>query len=91
MELGLGCNAHISSNSVSTAAGELPVKVEAILVQIYLYFRNFTVRTTELRNFCAEASIDFQKLLGYLKKRWLAMIPAIERILKLFDPFDRIF
>lgn len=88
---GLGCNGHIANNAIDSAAGTLPVDIEGNLIQIYLYFKRFTVRTENLKLFCEEASVEYSKLLGFSKTRWLALRPAIERIYKLFEPLKSYF
>jgi hypothetical protein len=36
--------------------------------------------------FCETSETEYQKLLGYSKTRWLARLPAVERIFKMFEP-----
>ena len=88
---GIGCNAHIISNAISTATEELSVSPEIIIPQIYLYFRNYTVRTETLKEFCDMNETEFRNLLGYSKTRWLALTPSIERILYLLEPLRSYF
>lgn len=89
--LGVGCAAHIVNNAINTAADLLPVDIESIVTKIYGYFYIFTVRTEKLKEFCEEADVTYRKLLGYSKTRWLALMPAIERILKLYNPLKAYF
>lgn len=42
------------------------------------------VRTIELKNFCDEVEVVYENLIGYINTRWLALPPAIERVLKMF-------
>ncbi|XP_055524117.1 uncharacterized protein LOC129717880 isoform X1 [Wyeomyia smithii] len=37
------------------------------------------------------AEVQYMKILGYSKTRWLALMPAIERILKMFSPLKSYF
>ena len=89
--IGIGCNAHIVSNAINTAANLMAVDVEVIIPQIYLYFDRYTVRVQSLKEFCEEASVQYKNLLGYSKTRWLALLPAVERVLKLFEPLKSYF
>lgn len=82
----IGCNAHILSNAINTASSSMPIDVEVIVTNIYLYFSRFTVRVASLKQFCEEADVEYKKLLGYSKVRWLALTPAIERILQIYEP-----
>lgn len=89
--LGIGCNAHIISNAINTASSSMSIDVEVIITNIYLYFNRFTVRVANLKEFCKEAGIQYKKLLGYYKVRWLALTPALERVLQLYDPLRSYF
>lgn len=89
--IGVGCAAHIIHNAIQTAADLLPIDVENIIVKIYSYFYIYTVRVESLKDFCEAAEVEYQKLLGYSKTRWLALLPAVERILKIFDPLRSYF
>ena len=51
----------------------------------------YTVRVEMLNEFCETAEVEYQKILGYSKTRWLALLPAVERILKLYDPLKSYF
>lgn len=89
--IGIGCNAHIISNAINTASSVMSIDVEVIIPQIYLHFNRFTVRVTKLQELCSEADVQYKKLLGFSKVRWLALTPAIERIIQLFDPLRTYF
>lgn len=89
--IGIGCAAHIINNTIQTAADGLPIDVEAIIVKLYSHFYIYTVRVEQFKEFCEEAGVEYQKLLGYSKTRWLALMPAVERVLKLFEPLKSYF
>lgn len=89
--LGLGCNAHMLHNTVQTAADCLPVDAEQIVCKIYNYFSIYTVRVGTLQEFCDFVGVEYRKLLGYSKTRWLALLPAVERILQMFEPLKSFF
>lgn len=89
--LGLGCAAHIVHNAIQSAAECLPLDIESVVHKIYMYFYIYTVRVTALQEFCDFVSIEYQKLLSYSKTRWLDMMPAIERIIKMFPGLKSYF
>lgn len=89
--VGVGCTAHIVHNTIQVAADQLPVDIEGIIIKIYGHFHIYTVRVASLKEFCEEADVEYMKLLGYSKTRWLALMPAVERVLKLFSPLKSYF
>lgn len=89
--LGIGCTAHIAHNALKNACDVLPIDVEHIIVKIYSHFYIYTVRTEALKAFCDEADVEYTRLLGYAKTRFLALGPAAKRILELFDPLKLYF
>lgn len=82
---------HIVHNALHSAANLLPIDFESIVIKIYSFFYIYTVRVDELKEFCDEADTNYEKILGYSKTRWLAFLPAIERILKLYIPLKLYF
>ena len=81
--LGIGCSAHILNNTVQNAVDLLPIEIESIIV--------YTVRVEILKEFCEESEIEYRKLLGYSKTRWLTLLPAIERVIKLYPALRSYF
>lgn len=89
--IGVGCSAHISHNSLKNACEVLDFDIEHIIVKIYSHFYLYTVRTENLKQFCNEAEVEYNKLLGYSKTRFLALNSAIKRIIQLFEPLKCYF
>ncbi|GBP66580.1 hypothetical protein EVAR_47836_1 [Eumeta japonica] len=89
--IGIGCGAHIIHNAIKSAADGLPLDYESIIVKIYSFFYIYTVRVEALKEFCAEAEIEHHQMLGYSKTRWLALMPALERVLKMYQPLKDYF
>lgn len=89
--VGIGCGAHVIHNAIKSAADCLPVDFECIIVKIYSFFYIYTVRVETLKNFCEEACTEYQKLLGYSKTRWLSLLPAIGKILKMYQQLKNYF
>jgi hypothetical protein len=44
-----------------------------------------------LKEFCDFVETEFEMMLGYAQMRWLALLPAVERVLKLFWPLKSHF
>jgi hypothetical protein len=65
--------------------------VEHIVTKIYSYFYLYTVRVETLKNICEEAEMQYKRMLGYSKTRWLALSPAVERILQMYSPLKYYF
>lgn len=89
--LGLGCNAHMLHNTAQNAADSLPVDAEQIVAKLYNYFSIYTVRVAELEKFCDFVDVEYCKLLGYSRTRWLALLPAVERVLQMFSALKSYF
>lgn len=89
--IGVGCVAHIEHNTMKYACDALPFDVECIIVKIYSHFYRNTVRATALRKFCEEADQEYSKILGYVKTRFLALRPAVKRILEMYAPLKDYF
>lgn len=69
----------------NTSSNLMSIDVEAVIRQIQLYFERYAVRVQKLKEFHEEATIQYKISLGYSKTRWLALLSAIQRILKLFE------
>lgn len=88
---GIGCPAHILNNTLQTAADQLSCDIDQIVFKIFSYFAIYTVRTERLKEFCDYVSLEYKTLLSYSKTRWLSLVPAIERILKLYEALKSFF
>ena len=89
--LGFGCSAHIIHNTIQMAADVLPIDIEGIVSKIYSYFYVYTVRVESLKEFCEFVDQEYKQVLGYSKTRWLALLPAVERLLTMFVPLKSYF
>lgn len=89
---GLGCNAHITHNTVDYAVGRMDLfDIEAIVVKVYKHFSQHTVRVSRLKDICDESGIEYEKLLGYGATRFLAFKGCIDRILSQFEALKTYF
>lgn len=90
--IGVGCAAHVAHNAVKYSSSRLPMKIENVVVKIYKHFHINTVRVEALKSLCeAFEEIEYIQLLGYAQTRFLALGPAISRILTLFVPLKEYF
>ena len=87
----VGCEAHIVHNTIQTASDCLPFDIEAVIVKNFSYFYIYTARVDELKEFCKFVSTEYNQLLGYSKTRWLALMPAVQRILVLYPALKSYF
>ena len=69
----------------------LPVCVESLLVKIYKFFHIYTVRVTELKNFCEFVEIEYQRILQHGNTTFLSLLPALQRILEMFEGLKSYF
>jgi hypothetical protein len=89
--VGVGCGAHIVHNCLQTAVDVLPIKVEALVVKIYKYFHIYTVRVTQLKEFCKFVDLDYKKVLQHGSTRFFSLLPAIERMLQIYEGLKSYF
>lgn len=89
--VGIGCMAHIINNCIKTACDILPVDIETFILKVFYFFNTYTVRVEKLKEFCEFVDIEHKNLLGYSNTRWLALLPAIERQLKLYPALKSYF
>lgn len=89
--IGIGCGAHILHNTIQHDVDVLPIEIEALVVKIYKYFHIYTVRVSQLKEFCDFAEIEYKKLLQHGNTRFLSLLPAIERILQMYEGLKAYF
>lgn len=90
--IGVGCAAHIVHNALKSACDTMPFDVECIVVKIYSEFYIYTARVESLKAWCDEIeNVEYSKLLGYAKTRFLALGPAINSILKVYEALQSYF
>lgn len=89
--IGIGCVAHIIHNCIQNAVDILPFDIEVLVVKIYKYFYIYTVRVTELKEFCQFANVEYQRVLKHGNTRFLSLLPAIKRIIAIFEGLKSYF
>lgn len=88
---GIGCPAHILHNCVQTSADSLSCDVETIIVKVFSHFYIYTVRTERLKEFCDYVGTEYMNVMCHSKTRWLSLFPAVERVIRLFEPLREFF
>lgn len=90
--IGVGCIAHILHNALEDAClNALPFDVQNVLVLIYKRFYKSTKQTEALKDFCNEMSIEYSKIKGCPKNRFLAKKRSIISLLKVFEAAKKYF
>lgn len=89
--LGLGSVAHIVHNSGYTAINCVPINVEGTISKIFRYFHIYTVRVAKLKDFCEFVNQEYYKTLGHVSVKWLSLIPALQRVSKMYGQLKLFF
>lgn len=89
--IGIGCVAHISHNAADAGCAQLPLNIQAIVVQLYNHFSIYTVRVEMLKSFCDEVDVVFKNLTNHSKTRFLSLLPAVQNVIKMFLPLKEFF
>lgn len=90
--IGIGCIAHILHNTPQNACSAvLPYDIQNVLTLIYKQFYNSTKQTEALKQICEELSVDFTKVKGCPRTRFLAKKNSISSVLKMFAPLTEYF
>ena len=85
------CNCHLLNNATKQAANTLQIDVEAIVIKIYSEFHRSTKRVTLLKEFFAWMDIEWQEILKHVPTWWLSLAPAVEHVVKNFEPSKSYF
>lgn len=89
--IGVGCPLHVGNNAAHCGLNQLSINVDGIVSALHNYFSIFTVRVAELQEFCEFVNIEYKTLLYHSKTRWLSLLPAVHRILEVFDGLKSYF
>ncbi|KAE9522163.1 hypothetical protein AGLY_017423 [Aphis glycines] len=80
------CHAHIIHNSVRHAMNFISFDRENVILKIYAHFSQFSVRRETLKDFFTFLNCEWSELKKHVVTRWLSLHPAIEIILKNWEP-----
>jgi hypothetical protein len=69
----------------------MPVNIEVNVTNILGYFHIYAVRVERLKEFCDFAEQEYKQILCYANVRWLLLLPALERILKIYPLLKSFF
>jgi hypothetical protein len=89
--VGVVCGAHIVHNCLQTVVDVLPIEEKALVVKIYKYFHIYTVRVTQLKEFCEFVDLEYKKVLLHGNTRFLSLLPAIERVFQIYERLKSYF
>ena len=62
----------------------MPIDIEVLVMKIFGYFHIYTVRVERLKDFWDFVGQEYKQILSYANVMWLSLLPALERILKLY-------
>jgi hypothetical protein len=88
---GVGCAAHIFHNALQTSGNILPIDVKAIVNKIFQCFHIYTVWVEGLLEFCDFVYVEYKKILGSVKTRWLSLQPAVTIVISMFPALKSYF
>ncbi|KAE9542522.1 hypothetical protein AGLY_003383 [Aphis glycines] len=85
------CHAHIIHNSVRHAMNFISFDIENVILKIYAHFSQSSVRRETLKDFFTFLNCEWSELKKHVVTRWLSIHPAIEIILKNWEPIKSYF
>lgn len=85
------CHAHIIHNSVRHAMNFISFDIENVILKIYAHFSQSSVRREILKDFFTFLNCEWSELKKHVMTRWLSLLPAIEMILKNWEPIKSYF
>ena len=87
----VGCNNHILHNTAKKATSTLRIDIESVVIKIYNEFSNSTKRVAILKDFFEWLDIEWSNNLQQIPTRWLSLVPALERLIKNYEPIKSYF
>lgn len=85
------CHAHIIHNAVRYAMNYISFDIENVILKIYAHFSQSSVRRETLKDFFTFLNSEWSELKKHVVTRWLSLLPAIENILKNWEPIKSYF
>lgn len=89
--IGVGCPVHVVRNAIHCGLVQLSINIDGIVLAIHNHFSIFTVKVSQLKDFCVFNETEYKPLLFHSKTRQLSLAQAIHRILELFDSLKSYF
>lgn len=78
--VGIGCTSHIIHNGFDSACDQLPINIEALVVNIYKHFHIHTLRVETLKEFCTTTEVNYVTLVNHSGTRFLTLHPAVQKV-----------
>ena len=69
----------------------MPIDIEVLVTKIFGYFHIYTALAERLKDFFDFVVQEHKQILGYANVRRLSLLPALERILKLYPSLKSFF
>jgi hypothetical protein len=85
------CHAHIIHNAVRYAMNYISFDKENVILKIYAHFSQSSVKRETLKDFFTFLNCGWSELKKNVVTRWLFLLPAIENILKNWEPIKSYF
>lgn len=79
------CHCHILHNTLKYASQRMSIDIELLINKIYSLFHRSSKQTDYLKLICALSEVKYEKITRNCETRWLSLLPAVEKINKLFD------
>lgn len=90
--IGIGCLMHTLNSGLKEGCScVLPIDLEVVVYQIYDHFYDSTKQTEALKDWCAQKHIEYHKMSGYGKTRFIGMKSCINSILRIFGALESYF
>lgn len=85
---GIGCSAHVAHNAAQAGFMVLDFDFEALAVNFHKYFKIYTRRVANLKTLCDKYEIQYVSLEHHGSTRFLTLLPALEKIKKMYKPLE---
>ena len=87
----VSCPAHILHNAAEKETERLTVDIETTVLKIGNHFKSQTGRTNSFKQFCEQLDRNLSTLPTHTPTRWLTLDAVLERMIKLWEPFQAHF
>lgn len=87
----VGCPSHLVNICAKTAAKELSMSPEELIVDIYYYFEKSAKRREELKQFQDFCNVAQQRVQKHCPTRWLSLGKSLDHLLNQWPAFSSYF
>lgn len=85
------CICHVVDLCVKSAAKELPMKVDDLLVDMYYLFHHSVKHVASLVEYAKFCTVEYRSVVKHCQTRWLSLGHTIKRTLQIWDPLCSYF